>query len=463
MEDKELLAHLKQLGLASVADYQRWCKAHGFSSGLNKTYAMRAKEVQFLKELSVQQAFAQGRNKHKPLGKKIQHLLEQDSISLKEIQDPRIKGFFEAQKDKINSQDYRKLLSFLQVLDKKSKLLDNANLEFTSAYRHNGHNRILDGLFLIFLNYEKRLQSLENWKCDTKNAFRQFSSLLRYLFAQYPLPTFLDSAWFSNNPQEVIWWFLIARGQNIRKAEQLPITLTKKQAHCFLQSPDHFTISQALRYGQIMGLCEDRRLVDAVLTSSLGRGFHNDEFWFSVIYMFINNPMLDRAQLSPMVDYINAQKFNPGAPHPGFSMKGRNVNTLLDEVETWHSKISKERGKGYMEWKSCGLPAFSHTETIKNQPRIWSITELTNSKLLGDEGRAMHHCVASYKYSASSGKCSIWSLKCDGERLVTLEVSNNSAIVQARGRYNAIPQGKSLDMIRQWAHQVGLGINSYGI
>lgn len=464
MEDKALIQHIKSLGLSSVSEYQKWCKQHGFGTGLNKNESMRKKEQMVLKDLATQAAILKGKEKHRPIGQKIKNLLENDKIELKDIQDPRIKTFFDAKKGVLENKDYRDFLEFLQLIDKKSKLLQNPTSHFLPNLGQINSNKLLDALFLVFNNRHKTLQSLKDWKAESKNIYKQFASLVRHLYTPYKLPLFFDSAWFSGKEVEMSWWFFVAGGGNIRKAPNLPIELTKKQAHWVMQSPESYSVTQALRYGQIMGLQEDKRLVEAVLATKLGREFQNEEFWMSVIFMFLNNPMMDRHLLPQVVDYIEFQKFAPNAPHPGMSMKGRNPQALLDEVEAWHNKVSRERGTGYMEWHPTGIGGFHHVETFQNRPRHWTIEELTNSKLLSDEGRTMHHCVASYKYSASQGRCSIWSLKCDGERIITIEVNNsNRLIVQARGKFNKMPDGKAVEMIRKWATSQELGISCFGL
>ena len=463
-EDKALIQHIKSLGLNSIGEYQKWCKQHGFGSGLNKNDTMRKKEQLVLKELATQAAILKGKEKHRPIGQKIKTLLESETISLEDIQDPRIKTFFDAKKGVLENKDYRDFLELLQLIDKKTKLLQNPTANFMPNLGQIVSNKLLEALFLVFKHRHQAIKPLKDWKADSKNIYKQFASLVRHLYTPYKIPLFFDSAWFSGKEVEMSWWFFVAGGGNIRKAPNLPIELTKKQAHLLMAAPESYSITQALRYGQIMGIQEDRRLVEAILGTKLGREFNNEEFWMTVIFMFINNPMMDRHLLSQVIDYIDFIKFSPNAPHPGMSMKGRNPQTLLDEVEAWHNKISKERGSGYIEWHSTGIKGFQVTETFQNKPRHWDIVELTNSKLLSDEGRVMHHCVGSYKHSASQGRCSIWSLKCDGERVITIEVNNsNKLIVQARGKFNKMPEGKSVEMIRKWAQSQELGISCYGL
>src|SRR5690349_5416 len=112
-------------------------------------------------------------------------------------------------------------------------------------------------------------------------------------------------------------------------------------AHHFLQAPRELSIEGALRWGQIHGLGGDEYLVRAVLGTKLGELMEDELFWKSFLHFLVNNPMLDRACIGPMVDYIHAQKYAPREavgedgrrvllppPNPHFSMKGRTATAL---------------------------------------------------------------------------------------------------------------------------------------
>lgn len=83
---------------------------------------------------------------------------------------------------------------------------------------------------------------------------------------------------------------------------------------------------------------------------------------------------------------------------------------------------------------------------------IWIIEEILNSKNLADEDKAMKHCVYSYDERIASGKVSIGSLQKDSERKLTVEVENSSRIiVQARVKYNCLPDKKEMKILNKWA------------
>lgn len=453
MYEASFLEHLEKLGLSSESDYIRWCRKNGFSTGINKSLELRAKEIQFVKEQALKLAIDKGKEKHKPLAEKIKNNSE--------FIDPQISKTMDTAK--LDAKEAKAFLNFLSLVDNKSKLLSDKNIRFIPSFPAEKSNNILYALAKIFQHRQYWIKPLEQWSPSSKNIYKQFSQLLRHLFTPYAMPVFLDSAWFTLHPHAISWFLDIASGKNIRKSENLPVVLTKMQAHEFLQAPDTYDIFQALRYGQIMGMSEDKRLVEAVLEKPFGTTFEHDDFWVEVIRFFINNPMLDRREFSPLVDYINAVKFAPNAEHPGFSMKGRNPETLLTQVEQWHNKVSKERGKNYMEWKPVGLGGFTKEEKSRNEFNNWSIEELLNSTKLFEEGRVLSHCVSSYKYSAAKGQCSIWSLKLNDQKAITIEVNTSSqSIVQARGKLNRLPNSKEIQIIREWANKEGLAINCRG-
>jgi hypothetical protein len=203
-------------------------------------------------------------------------------------------------------------------------------------------------------------------------------------------------------------------------------------------------------------------------------GFSNNDFWTNVIQWFIANPMLDTAQVAPIIDYINHMKFVPSVPNPddvlprlvpaqpNFCMKKRTVEATIKGMEDWHHQVGKFNRRSTKEaWIPSGFPSFYHEEG-EHHKKYYRISELLNVEELREEGAAMSHCVGSYSYSCSSGKISIWSMVGQGQRMLTIEVDNDSATIrQARGRFNAKPDVKATDIMNRWATQAGLSISRW--
>lgn len=451
-KDQAFLDHLKSLGLNSLKDYQRWCKEQGFSDGIYKNENLRKKEIAKLKENKLAQAMEKNKDRLKPLDLKISKALK--SKTPKDIidSDPQLKSLF-SEIPTMEQKSLDSFLEFISLVSKKSKITKELTL--------------LKALWKVFQNKDSWIQDLNSWQVQSKNIHKQFSHLLRYLFSKYKLPEFLDSSWFSDkNDKKPIEWFLwIAQGNNIRKANKLPFELTKMMAHEFLNSPSNYNIYQGLRYGQILGMGGDARLAQMINETFLGRDFNlsssQQDFWTSVINFFIQNPMLDRFQVGPIIDFLQFQKFSINAPQPGLSMKGRNPQILLEQVEAWHKQLQRSRGKNYKQWESSGVPEFFKEEKSSDEiSKIWEIIELKNSKDLDQEGKSMRHCVGSYAHSCINKRCAIFSVRHQGEKMGTVEVYLSSkSIVQARGKANILLGGKTKQIIYEWAGRAGLGIS----
>lgn len=322
---------------------------------------------------------------------------------------------------------------------------------------------------------DRWVRKLEDWKPQSHNTYRQFSSLFRHLFAKYPVPQFFDNAWFHGNITHQQWFMHVGLGNNIRTAANLPLPLTSKMAHHMMQAPNDYDILAAIRWGQIHALGGDERLVRSILASRIGTSFNNNDFWVTVIQWFMANPMLDTAQYAPIIDYLNHQRFvpsvlnpDPDSParyvpaQPNLSMKKRSVDATIKAMEEWHKQTGRAKKASTVHaWEPSGVPPFYYEEGEHNK-KVYTIYELLSAEELKEEGQAMCHCVASYAHSCASGRVSIWSLSCQGQRLLTIEVDNqNRTIRQARGKYNVKPEFKANDVMNRWANQSGLSISRW--
>src|SRR5262249_51248970 len=142
----------------------------------------------------------------------------------------------------------------------------------------------------------------------------------------------------------------------------------KKLAHHFLQAPEHYTIEGAVRWGQVHALGGGPRLCDALVATPLGRSFANDGFWQTAFAFFVRSPMLDLAQVGPLVDFIDHCKFTPTdvvrpdgsvvqepPPQPGFSMARRTPEALLRQMERWHQGLGRDAAAGPEVFASSGI------------------------------------------------------------------------------------------------------------
>jgi hypothetical protein len=376
---------------------------------------------------------------------------------------------------------YKELFNSEHLLNKDviyhllSHCIDQGVEFFDHGYNNRTFTNAIKGLTFF---YEFWIRPLEDWKPTSHNTYKQFSSLARHLFAKYPVPVFMDNAFYSGNSIHQDWFIHVGTGNNIRTAPQIPIALTKKAAHHMMQSPSDFDINAAIRWGQIHAMGGDERLVRAILRTRINNVFVNNDFWESVFRWFMENPMLDTAQYAPIIDYLYHQKFVPSIPNenpigprllpaqPNLSMKKRSVEATLRNMEEWHKRAGRANRGGEKYWEGSGIPEISFEEGEHNK-KVYNISEILTAKDLREEGTAMCHCVGSYAQSCASGRTSVWSIKqidSDGStiRMLTVEVDNQSrSIRQARGKYNERPAGKAYDIMRRWSVAAGLSISRW--
>jgi PcfJ-like protein len=340
--------------------------------------------------------------------------------------------------------------------------------------------RYANALLALSAHTDRWLRMPGDWAPRSHNAYRQFHALVRHLTARYDVPAFMDTAWLEGLTAKGVtyqgWYLHVAQGQNLRTAEDLPMPLTKRQAHLYLQAPADFDVLAAFRWAQVLNLGGDERLVRSLLATRAGTDYAHDDFWLTVVRWLVAQPMLDPSHHGPIVDWLYHQRYEPSVPNPeahrpgapllvaaqpNLSMKGRNPEALLRAVLVWHRRLGRERAAAGTTWDASAIRPFEFAEGQADSRRVFTITELLSAGELNVEGRAMGHCVGSYTRSCASRRVSIWSLRVVdaygvATRLLTLEVTNHDRqIVQARRKFNAAPMPKEMQLLRRWADAGG--------
>ena len=308
------------------------------------------------------------------------------------------------------------------------------------------------------------------------NADRQFSELARFLLARWPVPKFFDDAWSDRSTDTHREWFIhLGSGGNLPHRRGPAVSAHENDVALRAFATDDASIGPALRRGQVRALGGSERLAHAVINSSLRDTQGDEPFWLSVVQFFVANPMLDPHQVGPIVDWIRNQRFvgeprrivngiahGGGIPQPGFSMKGRTIQSVLRQVERWHRELNYATIEGETVWPTCGISGYERIEGTEGWQTIVRIDEIVTSGELQHEGKAMRHCVASYAHMALAA-LRRFLLKLDNgkgsDRRLTIQLDVPSKrIIQARGRFNASPQPLDERYLRNWATATGLTI-----
>ena len=440
------LNHLPALGMTSVEQYMQWCKVNGFSPTTNKSkQELKAEKDHYTRVLADNALRFSSR-----------------SLTTKKFLQKIVKGEYRAD---ANAYKYRKNTSidtcepefaaFLLIVEEASDLLESS--------------RYLPKLHSLFSWRKDWIRKPENWTTNTHNCDRQFSQLSRFLLTKYDVPVFMDTAWETGDQhyKEQFWFIHIGMGENIRTALDLPIPLTKSMAHHFLQAPDNFPIDGAFLWAEVHSEKGNSALVRALVNTTLSRDHTNHEFRKAAIRFFVANPMLDSEQIGPICDYVWHMKFGMGGDpeQPGFTFTGRNVESLIKQVETWHRRLGRAKKTGNVSWPHMtSAQDFEFVEGMGKTEKVWRIKQILTAADLHKEGQAMHHCVSSYSYSCARGTTSIWSLTMQDNtgnwRMLTLEV-RNKMITQMRGLYNRPSTPKEVSILSRWTSTFGIGRATY--
>jgi hypothetical protein len=367
---------------------------------------------------------------------------------------------------------YERLLSQVQA---------RSNLLHPSDRAGDNRNLLNAGLLALALHHADWLRPVEAWSPAGQSFWPLFTSLAHHLLALYPVPPFMTSAWFGLPPGEKLpqhdWYKHLGLGQNIRTAG-LPLRLTKAMAHLFTQAPHHYSATAALRWAQVLGLGGSKALARAVVGTRLGKVLENEEFWEGVLLFFVNHPSLDLAQVGPVVDFLQHQKFewkegvSPDGvfgkqppPRPGYTMKGRTAASVLRQVEEWHKELGRETNRPSITWLHSPFKDFRLVQGVEalGNMRVWTITEILTSRALILEGQAMRHCVATYKEGCVRRQVSIWSMQVETQRgrqrALTIEVDlPRRTVCQVRGKCNRLPSAGERAVVERWAAQEGLKV-----
>lgn len=352
------------------------------------------------------------------------------------------------------------------------------------------------------------LRPIDTWIPKTRNAYQQLLSLIRHLFTKYETPTFLEKSFLSGDIEGMTLYVQMGAGKSLKNYPYYPpnMIIHNKAAQYLYTTPDEMEFYVALRRIQVLYMGGDDYIFKGLMRSNILRErltitrvngiitTDKEEFWLTVMKFFIENTMIEPTKISEIVDYIDNVKYKNqrvydanglgrtvDPPQPGFSMKGRNPATLIDLSDEWHEQIARQnrhnrviaggRRGGYKPepiqnytWYGINL---RDGEFKRGKDKVYRVHQLCSYYQLRDEGNYMHHCVATYAQSCSSGRCSIFSVRYFHMGMyvdtdATVEVRNNQ-VVQIRGKYNRKPNDTTIEVIKEWASREYVGVSSYAI
>ncbi|GAA4371252.1 hypothetical protein GCM10023185_46550 [Hymenobacter saemangeumensis] len=322
----------------------------------------------------------------------------------------------------------------------------------------------------VIANYKYRRRDLAGWRPASKNPFRQLESLVRHLFDEYgDVPAWVINTWTEAQADDdgintIDLTLHLGQGRSLRSFPGLPLPLSKKLEHYMRQAPGGCTFREALRYAQLASR-DALEWLGPVLESRLGREkIQDDSFWMSVVDFFRATPLVDAQHFGPVCDWIYFKRSVGTATEPAqpnFSLKGRSMASVLAYTAAWHRQQARESRYDPYGYESATWPGLPVADFVGGVGDLVRITQLTSYRQLQEEGRRLGHCVASYWFSCQRGRCGIFSLTMGGTRCLTLEVSKNYTVVQARGKYNRSMNEQEQKWVLDWLEAARLSLSKH--
>lgn len=313
-------------------------------------------------------------------------------------------------------------------------------------------------------------------KTKSKDVRKQIRECVRFAFGVYPVCQALTNTWDTafNQPENNLpvsatpemdlrnWYICVATGGSLYK-EFAKEFLTKKEVHCLVTCPHDIAVRCLLVYAVAKAAgCNEGEALRIAKSKICEEPFN--EFWRTVIRFFALNPPTCINQLNDLYDYIHAMydgaRRNVGVPP--FTMAGKTLTGLIKSKMDWHYGLRRIKVMGSEQWGGIYIPdeEFDMSDAIYGQVN-WKMHQIKTAKELAEEGNRQRHCVFSYKSRCISGYISIWTLMRKDTRglhisKVTIELSNDGNIIQARGLANRVPRADERNAINRWCRRNGL-------
>lgn len=253
----------------------------------------------------------------------------------------------------------------------------------------------------------------------------------------------------------------LANGKNIRKAKNRPFPFNRRMAHLFSNSPIDTSYEAAIWRALVVGWGGDTWLAQQ-LHHYFGRETREVGFLKLLIFFFRKTEeQIAAEEMKQLLGYLQHR----WDEEENFHLKGWTLASLRRKSQQWYEALQQEEIDQYLssrnlapKWTGASYNSFA----LEQNDSYYEIIQLNSIKKLQEEGRRLMHCVGNYAAQCQLYGHSIWSLRqTTGKRhrsLVTIEVSKDHRIIQARKMFNANPDKDEWQLIRAWAEREGLAV-----
>jgi PcfJ-like protein len=314
------------------------------------------------------------------------------------------------------------------------------------------------------------------WRCTLRQRSpeQRFLELVRFTFADFPVPHHLENAWISETETEADrlglndgadtagedktdfrrWYIAVGQGRSLYK-EATHRYLSKLETHHFVNAPPEVDAMRgAFWYAVARAQTNDQEAALRVARSKVATFPITSSFWKEVAHFFAHNPT-SVLEMNDLTDFVQIAR----REDPDFSMKGRSLPALRRRMQEWHRELREIACGG--RWSGRRLPDTSYLAGSDHEPLIWHFRQIKTGEELAREGRRLAHCVVTYKDLCVAGHVSIWSVTCEDalgqiDYRLTIELRSDGCIAQCRGFANRLPSDEEAAVVWRWANEFGL-------
>lgn len=288
---------------------------------------------------------------------------------------------------------------------------------------------------------------------------KRTSDLLDHLFGQYDVPECLKSAVNERLTRYelkwLLWYIIIGSGGSLAKiGRSLDWNIPKKMASALFDVPGYtsmrvanlyaFMLSKGGKARDFQRICENRFFVidpTEPFSSEIEKKFWDD----TITWMIANGDELTDEDAEMTLAWVVHQFTENRRGQQLFRWNGRAVGPTLRKSRAYRAEI---RSKTDLKiWEAKGWN-WTHQDEYA---RLVTVTELTSSDKLYQEGVQMRHCVNLYTGRCVWGHSAIFSFAMNGIKELTLEVDPRTLqLVQARGLQNRMATPAESEIIKLW-------------
>ena len=99
----------------------------------------------------------------------------------------------------------------------------------------------------------KMVRPVQRWQRPSFDPEEQLEDLIDHCFAKYPTPVFLISSFYESSLRHQLWYVQLGSGRSVKSLNGLPEEFTAKMMHEFRNTPQGFSVSEAIVRARALG------------------------------------------------------------------------------------------------------------------------------------------------------------------------------------------------------------------